>query len=201
MKLHVIGDVHGKLEDFYRIIGNGIIPTEDYIIQVGDLGFEYEVNKLREDLGVLPNLKIICGNHDYIPEKDNYPYVGDYHIFYKGKVMMIRGANSIDRSIRIQGRDWFDNEELSYKESLEVYDTYLRVKPEIVITHDAPANVVEYMFGYKEHSFTRKFLEHLFVQHSPKQWIFGHHHKSMEIIAGNTVFTCLAELEKKTFSI
>jgi Icc-related predicted phosphoesterase len=114
---------------------------------------------------------------------------------------MVRGAESIDKHIRIEGLDWFANEELSYSEQLEAFDEYIKVKPEIVVSHDCPQSVMEKLFGYPEKSQTRTMLEMMFQEHQPQLWVFGHHHRSKDVQINGTRFVCLNELETMTLEL
>ena len=141
------------------------------------------------------------GNHDYIPYLNKPHSLGNWS-FERG-IFTIRGANSIDIHKREEGLDWFRNEELNYQETNDVFDAYLRIKPEIVVTHDCPASVAEILFGMPTSgvnkqffkSTTRELLQGLFEEHQPRLHLFGHHHKSKDMIINGTRFICLAELE------
>ena len=95
------------------------------------------------------------------------------------------------------------SKELNYQETNDVFDAYLRIKPEIVVTHDCPASVAEILFGMPTSgvnkqffkSTTRELLQGLFEEHQPRLHLFGHHHKSKDMIINGTRFICLAELE------
>ena len=170
MKIHIIGDVHGKVMSLASLVNP--LDKDDLIFQVGDLGFEHSLNKTRELLKH-PNFFVVPGNHDYFPEVGNAPYLNMVEDFIvdNNTLMTIGGANSIDKYHRIEGRDWFRDEEITYAASISILEN---------------------------HSFTRKFLDALFEIHQPDGWFFGHHHKSMEGILNGTYFKCLNELEKIT---
>lgn len=194
MKLTAIGDVHGKVHEYKKITDKC-----KFSICVGDFGFEPEWNW---------HAKTIEGRHYINPGNHDFgPYMGDqltqscgnFGWWDEYQLMTIRGAESIDKHHRIEGLDWFANEELNYQEQLKAFDWYCNVKPKIVISHDCPQSVMEKLFGYPEKSQTRIMLENMFQVHRPELWIFGHHHKSKDIQINATRFICLAELE--TFQI
>ena len=191
-KITIIGDVHGKLERYKQIIDNC-----DFSICVGDFGFKNEWDEMYPVVfNKLPQQhKVNPGNHDYGPylskhllSTGNFGWWPDYSIF------TIRGADSIDKHLRLEGVDWFANEELNYQEQLEAYDWYCKVRPKIVISHDCPQTVMETLFGYPEKSQTRTMLQNMFDEHQPELWVFGHHHKSKDVNINGTRFVCLAEL-------
>jgi len=180
-----IGDVHGKVSRY-----KSIVDRYDASIQVGDFGFKKEHDWYKKHIS--PEHKINFGNHDYYPYLNENYSCGNHS--YDNGIFTIRGADSIDRKFRIDGVDWFRDEELSYLESLEVIDAYRLAKPEIVCSHDCPQSVCEELFGHPP-SFTRKLLDYLLSIHQPLIWVFGHHHQSIDTTIGSTRFKCLAALE------
>ena len=191
----IVGDVHGKINEFYKILQK--YPNED-IFQLGDFGFKkqhlWAKNNLKE------NQKIIFGNHDYYPMLNESYSVGNFKYFPTLNTFTIRGAQSIDKYIRTEGIDWFNNEELTYSEINELFDSILEIKPKIILSHTCPEIVQETLFGYnsnniKNKSRTTQMLQSLFELYQPEYWIFGHHHKSVNIQMNETKFICLTELE------
>jgi predicted phosphodiesterase len=194
MKIIVIGDVHCKIKKYHEIISSC-----EKSIQVGDFGFREEWDWLEENVSA--EHKINMGNHDYIPYLNKPHSLGNWS--YENGIFTVRGANSVDIHKRTEGIDWFPNEEINYQETNEVFDNYIEIKPEIMITHDCPSSVAEILFGFptsginKEvfKSHTRELLQGLFEIHQPRIHIFGHHHKSRDMVINGTRFICLAELE------
>jgi hypothetical protein len=119
----------------------------------------------------------------------DYSYCGDWG------VMTVRGAKSCDKHLRYIGIDWFDNEELSYAEWNSVFDLYAEKKPNIMITHDCPADVRSIVWGINDKSITSSAFNGLLGIHKPKLWVFGHHHKSIDMEIDGVRYVCLAELE------
>lgn len=186
----IIGDTHGKVKEYYKLIQN---QTES--IQLGDFGFKSSYEWYLNNVDISKH-KIVMGNHD------DYNYI-DYTLgnwSYVNNIFTIRGANSIDKSKRIEGVDWFNKEELNYFEANEVMDNYEKVKPSIVVSHDCPAIIAELFFNFPKNdynykTFTRSFLDGIFEIHKPDLWIFAHHHSSRNEIVDTTRFICLNELE------
>ncbi len=190
----IIGDVHGKLNEYREII-----DSHDESICVGDFGFKKEWDQLDEWFITGHSHMINMGNHDYHPVRHTHRNsLGNWNYSING-IFTVAGADSIDKHHRIEGIDWFDNEELTYSEGLEVLVKYLVYKPSVVVTHDCPQYIMEYLFGYFEKSRTRQLLQAMFDEHQPDLWLFGHHHKSISCKKGRTKFICLNELE--TFQI
>lgn len=178
----IIGDVHGQYNQYLQLL-----IGEEKSIQLGDLGFDYT------PLANLPlTHRFIQGNHDNYDIKDPHA-LGDYgqhEGFY-----YIRGAKSIDRNARVEGVDWWRNEELSYLEFSHAIAQYATTKPDIMLSHDCPHSVCLNHFGYTDHSPTRMALQVALEHHRPKLWIFGHHHKSLDVTIDGTRFICLNILE------
>lgn len=194
MKYLIIGDVHGKVNEYLIIINN--LPLHFNTIQIGDFGFK------TQHLWHLKNIdnskhKILFGNHD------DYSFLGFPHSYGNYKIFsdafLIRGAYSIDKHLRTPGRDWFSNEELTYSEMQTAIDEYEENKPSIVISHDCPQSIRKNLFNIPEKSITSNGLQIMLEIHKPDVWIFGHHHKSKDITIDGTRFICLSELE--TFEI
>lgn len=192
MNITFIGDPHGKIDDLVRIVKSATQPTK--FICVGDLGFKYQVEQIYAKLRGI-DFNCVPGNHDYIPWKDKWPYLGDYCYFPDESIFTVRGADSIDKHLRTERRDWFAAEEMTYQEGLLAFDEYVKVKPRIVVSHDCPQSVMTSLFGYPEKSQTRTMLEHMFEAHKPDLWVFGHHHSSKDVNILGTRFVCLEELE------
>lgn len=189
----IIGDVHGKLDQYKEITDNCA-----FSICVGDFGFQKEWDWHHENIGGCHEINM--GNHDYLPYLYSHPAsLRNYNYFPSFGVFSVRGAFSIDKIHRTEGLDWFPNEELTYQEGLHCFDEYCKIKPKIVISHDCPQSVCYSLFGIYQKSDTRNLLQAMFEEHEPELWVFGHHHESKDIAFGKTRFICLNELE--TFEI
>ena len=198
----IIGDVHGHFQMFDMLVRKF---TGEQIIQVGDLGIGF---------GPLPdqtwanNVNFIRGNHDN-PERcrEYESYQGDYGYDASGNFFWVAGAFSMDRDLRIEGISWWADEELSYSELGNVIDLYEFIKPDYVLTHEAPAKAGKcLLYGLKGSYFAEKnsstdsrtaqALQNMLDIHQPKEWVFGHYHfnHSFAVPFYNTKFTCVDEL-------
>jgi hypothetical protein len=195
MKLTIIGDVHEKVHQYKKII-----DKSKFSICVGDFGFEPEWGWLAKSVDCLRH-KVLMGNHDYYPVLNTHlaSIAGSLVLgHYSDDIFCVRGADSIDKHLRIEGLDWFANEELSYQEGLELFDYYIDSKPRIVISHDCPQSVMNHFWKYSwsfGKSNTRNLLEAMFNEHQPEFWFFGHHRESKDELINGTRFICLYELE------
>lgn len=211
----VLGDTHGE---WNRL--NDLIEREvpERIIQLGDFGFwpnfeEFSLNKIKLQGCIL---EFIDGNHEdhwSLRERTkHFPVVHD-GIFYnsRGSVIQIHdnmnalcfgGADSIDKSMRKIGLDWFPEEVGSQKdfENLPSDDT----KIECVFSHTAPQVAIDYLFnknviGSSQYiDPTVQILDIILEKWRPKYWFFGHFHvpERMTFMINKTCFTTLGMLEK-----
>ncbi len=205
-KVRIIGDVHGEYRKYKELA-----DQSKYSIQVGDLGFNYNV------LHELDHTRhiVIPGNHDNYDKVHLYDHIlcsfGEYELngleFY-----FVRGGFSIDWAARLQQQNysgqktWFSEEELCYTKLINAVELFEKVKPDFVITHEAPRSIIHNItdgrilknYGYDPEKFTTRTSEALqcmFEAHQPKEWIFGHYHRSWSDTINGTKFRCLAELE------
>lgn len=188
MSTLLIGDVHGKINEYLKIINKTKFST----IQLGDFGFKKQHNWHLKNIDNSKH-KILFGNHDDYTFLNENHSLGDY--YSNDNYMCVRGAYSIDQHHRIENVDWWRNEELSYNEMIDAIDHYNTIKPKIMLTHDCPQIIRQHIFGITEKSITSNALQMMFENHQPDTWVFGHHHRSVDVVIKNTRFVCLNELE------
>lgn len=185
--LRIIGDVHGKLDQLRRLYRNPAVA-------IGDVGFKAEWDALDFEPTAF---KIVRGNHDY--PYDDSPYdLGDFGYQTLGGVsfFFVRGAWSIDSAYRTIGRDFFPEEECSYTVLQEAIESYRALRPEIVLTHDAPISIYPFLVkGSIRGSRTAEALQVMLEVHRPTLWLFGHHHQSITIVRDGCTLRGLDELE------
>jgi hypothetical protein len=140
------------------------------------------------------------GNHDN-PEysRRSKHYLGDFgsREIDGLRVFFVSGALSIDRDLRIEGLDWWPEEELSMAQLYEAIDAYIEYKPDVMLTHDGPDIATDALkrrhFLHKERrpSRTAQALNAMFEQYQPKHWVFGHWHVRHRETINGTDFRCL----------
>jgi hypothetical protein len=147
----------------------------------------------------IPNLYVVAGNHDdIVTARETSIFLGDFgdlgeHIPGLENVFFLRGANPIDRDLRVEGRDWWAEEELSDEELEEAIALFSRVRPRVMLSHDCPLVIGHMLLGADLiPSRTATALWRMLQLHEPERWYFGHHHISWERQIGNTTFRCLA---------
>ncbi len=201
--IKIIGDIHGKTGDYKRLVRS--MPDGQRSIQIGDMGVGFRdvvVHDMSQDH------KWFRGNHD-CPEKcRKHPnYLGDYGYLSEDRLFWLAGAFSIDRMYRQIGVSWWQDEELSYEKLWAAIKLYEEVKPEFIISHEAPTaaailtltslGLVGNYFEAKKScatSRTAEALQTMFDFHKPKEWVFGHYHVSKTFDLLGTKFTCVPEL-------
>lgn len=190
--LTIIGDVHGY-HDTYLNIATRCEGT----VQVGDFGFDYAVMN-----GMDPDMhRIIGGNHDNYDIIGEVPhYLGNYGTTNVAGVdfFFVRGEQSVDAHLRIEGRNWWRNEELDMGTGYAALEAYAAARPDIVITHGCPASIMGSFLTNPAKitpSRTAQLLDAMWQAHQPSLWVFGHHHVSRSVQVEQTTFRCLNELE------
>lgn len=182
---------------------------------MGDCGYEYDYLNLLDG----NKHKLIHGNHDQIDIVGQYPhFLGRFGFseLNEVKFFFVSGGFSIDKKYRMKAyysgsapQTYFFNEELSQAEGMQCLELYEKIKPDLVLTHEAPRSITREMFnpeklrdwGFDPETFTtstQELLEQMLEIHYPKFWYFGHHHTSKILSRKNCVFQCLSELETKT---
>lgn len=198
--VRIIGDVHGKAREYCTIASEA-----EYSLQIGDMGFSecYDFVDHMMDKGYLnPKRHVFFGgNHD---DYHNLPYwhLGDFGaVPFINNSFFIRGAQSIDKDMRTMGYDWWSEEQLGYRSSMDALNQYETIKPDIMFSHDAPDSIAVNMFPDHKliNTHTGRLLSNCYEAHQPKVWIFGHWHIPTIRDFGNTTFICLGELNYITY--
>lgn len=200
-KIVVIGDLHGKTQQYQKMLRQKY--ADQRTIQVGDVGIGFKGVGLHE----MPlQHRWFRGNHDNPAKcRANKNYLGDFGYLPEDKLFWLAGAFSIDKDWRIPGVSWWEDEELSYEELASAILLYDQVRPDYVLSHEAPARVGRSMldglmgpyFSAKTEccmSRTAEALQQMFEIHRPKEWVFGHYHVDKSFEINGTLFTCVAEL-------
>lgn len=185
------------------------------IIQLGDVGLGFHGCK---GLKLLPkHFRFFRGNHDNPAVIRKHPrFMGEYGVDPRTGVFFVGGAGSIDRHLRVEGRDWWPDEELSMSQLQAAIDLYEKTKPEVVATHTCPESLIDWVLNEdrghiigkgngKPFRFppdrTSVALQRMLDIHRPAYWVFGHYHYSCSTIIDGTKFQCLAEREIETITI
>lgn len=206
-----IGDVHGKFGRYKEILKSSVYPT----IQVGDMGVGFlkfphgeKTANPPYDLMVEKDALFIRGNHDNPEFCLQHPRcIKDGTVI--DNMMFCGGAVSIDKAYRHEGFSWWEDEELSESDLVNVEQTYAVAKPEIMVSHECPEKIAALLVGRLNNlatpgqkwkldprwdSRTRHAFDRMHSVHQPQLWIFGHWHVRFDDIVDGTRFICLPEL-------
>lgn len=201
-KIVLIGDVHGKIAEYQRLLRRFMEPT----IQVGDMGIGFTKGGIPITVGDLDKKdRWFHGNHDNpVDCSKEKGYLGRFGMTSEG-IFFASGAFSVDAFYRTIDRDWFYDEELTEEEMSAALQLYTEMKPDIVATHECPKSIRPFMLhainkprGPIYESRTTDFLERCLLVHKPKIWVFGHWHRSFDREIDGVRFICLNELEPVT---
>lgn len=198
-KITIIGDVHGKTQQYQKMLRQNYEGQRT--IQIGDMGIGFKgVGLHAMDM----NHRWFRGNHDD-PDKcyENKNYLGDFGFLEDDNLFYLAGAFSIDRVWRVPGVSWWAGEELSSSKLQEAIDIYVKKKPRFVISHECPSTASVWLLGTLMIGFrpeklvstrTGEAMQYMFDQHKPEKWIFGHYHIDKTFNWKGTEFTCVNEL-------
>ena len=194
--LRVIGDVHGLYSKYLDLI-----KKSEYSVQLGDFGFNYDCLKNIDPV----KHKIIGGNHDNYDKLVKIPHYTGNWSYFKHKnlsIFTIRGGYSLDKKMRIPFVSWWPNEELNSNESIKVLENYCKHKPDIVLSHEAPTEIVDllynkYWISSSFHSYTSKLLSFCLKHCKPQLWVFGHYHRKFwtKLENSSTIYCGLGQLD------
>jgi hypothetical protein len=211
--MRIIGDVHGKVDEYVNIAN-----CSDVSVQLGDMSYDYS-RMIRVDSN---KHKFLGGNHEDYNKYHKQPHsLGNWGLVndevtlpFDNKVFFVRGGFSpnvhslIDEYVLTGKQKWFYDEELKETVLDNAIYNYSIVLPDIVLSHDCPIDVKNTFFDLPEimkkfewnknhHSRTQNALQCMFNIHKPKLWLFGHWHRSYDMIIDGTRFICLDKLKYK----
>lgn len=134
----------------------------------------------------------IRGNKDEI-ERCNAraDYLGDFGYMPKLKLYFISGAASVDKPLHV--------EQLSNRAFEEAFYEILKIKPEIIVSHDCPFKLG--LAEWQGKTATNQWLDKIFRAYQPMLWVFGHHHVHFDKTVNGCQFYGLAKYAVKDFDI
>ena len=205
----IIGDVHRDFGILNAFINK---HRPKMIISCGDFGYWPRIkekskgNRPPKPLTVKTgDTKVyFCdGNHEdhwslnQLENNEVYPNVfymkrGSVLTLHDGRnCLFMGGAQSIDRDMRLEGFDWFPEEEISWKDMENLPDPNTKI--DIVISHTCPSDIISQIGGYNTtvEDWSRKALSHIRQLYLPDLWYFGHFHMFKTFYALNCRWTVL----------
>lgn len=212
MTIFITGDIHGnvdlqKLNDFT----DRRLTRDDILLVAGDFGAPWQHPESKLDRSTLrfhekqPYTTVfIDGNHENFHALETYPIVNFHgarchrirpHVFHmmRGEVLNAEGhriwgmggAVSVDRKWRTENVSWWPQEVPSLSEWRHAEEMLIAARPNMIVTHDAPASVIQAIYrGIEDRIVQSQVTEHLeqILQIIKAQaipatdWYFGHHH-------------------------
>jgi hypothetical protein len=207
MYLRVLSDIHCERKLYLRTL-----VTSPYSVQIGDFDDSYD---WLEAENVDPSRhKFFTGDYDNLDLAPKSPHnLGDFGVHQIpeiGELFFVRGAYSVDHLVRrtapqkVKGalypRDyWPEIEQLNVEQGKECLALYKEVRPNVVLSHEAPYSIVPlisdpkavHLPGFRQTALstnTNGLLEVMFQSHQPKLWVFGHYHSHFERTLQGTSF-------------
>ena len=224
-ELMFIGDTHGDLSNFYYNMNRNLLDDGTFI-HVGDFGAGFNkkrttwLNKINLNLAKHNiHMYVIRGNHDDPSffqgnhEYSNLILLKDYTILeIQGrKILLVGGAISVDRLLRIQSHNkkygatyWYNEEFVLQKDFLKTLDGITDV-----VTHTAPimcypnSGFPSFVHSYAledmnllnelevERTKMQEMYEILKENNNINNWYYGHFHASHTQKIDGTKFTLL----------
>jgi len=193
--IYILGDIHTDFSTLNDFIKN---MSPDIILQCGDFGYWPRFKSLNQ-VDMIKNHKTkiyFCdGNHEdhYNLQKitkENKTEIAP-NIFYmprgsiltlpdNRKVLFIGGAFSIDWQNRIDGKDWFSEDELLKEKDIQWIYNMKEGDIDIVISHTAPQEFRINLGPGPDENIDpcRKVLSFVLEKLKPPRWYFGHWHRN-----------------------
>jgi len=191
-KIMVMGDVHGKFSVMNTLINR---KQPWMVLACGDFGYWPKIERYRDSYGqiVKPTAPRVgntqvhwCdGNHEDHHSLKSAPVNGELwpNVFYHRRgstltlpdgrvILFMGGAESVDKSFRTPGFDWFPEESITQADLDALPDCHV----DIVISHTCPMEFqMQSMFEFNERQ-SRIALSVVLEKYKPKEWFFGHWH-------------------------
>ena len=229
--IYITGDTHREFTKILFLSFQSKTTYDDVIIILGDVGVNYyngEIdNQLKEQLSKVP-ITFFCihGNHEKRPQtintykekiykdgivyyEDKYPNLlfakdGEIYNFDNKKVLVIGGAYSIDKEIRIaKGYGWWKDEQPSEKLKKEILEKIKDNKDiDIVLSHTCPYKYLTheaFLDGIEQSKVdygTEKFLDFIEENVNYKKWYCGHFHIDKKIDKIEFLFNNVNDFDK-----
>lgn len=216
MAVYITGDTHGgltirKLES-KRFPEGKKLTKEDYLIVLGDFGI-WKTKRAQDFLRWISDKKwttlFVEGNHEDYEYLKTFPMVnmfgskvrkindsvyqllrGEVYEIEEKKIFTFGGARSVDRytSCRVEGVDWFPEEESTYEEECVALDNLSKVsnKVDFILTHTCSKSTLSelgelYRIYIENYDNQNKFLEEIKNNIEYSAWAFGHIHKDYRV--------------------
>jgi len=215
MSVYATGDAHGERGRIAEL--DRLLEAGDFVIFCGDFGYLYrddiEEREFLDSLETRPYaILFIDGNHENFPAICSYPEEtwngGKIHRIRKNVIHLCRGqvfeidglkiftfggGYSIDRTMRCEGKSWWQEEMPSFEEYIEGKRNLQKNGWEVdcIITHTLNYKSIQVLGALERYNGVKTicpeemplnfYLEDIREQTKYKKWLFGHFHKDREI--------------------
>lgn len=197
--------MHGRT-NLFDVVQSAETKGVRHIVQVGDLSCFWPGPKDALDRWIIKRAEqkkwtaeiLTCGgNHEnwdlfdkLAAEQDQdkvelYPGSGVFYVRRGAALeldgishLFLGGAESTDKHKRVEGLNLWEQREEPNKEEFALFkERFNSLKPDTVVTHDAPLRV-NFKRLRRNSSKVPNFLEDVLKKskHRPRRWYFGHHH-------------------------
>lgn len=191
--MYIISDIHGDVNTFLKLMSKKPLQEKEVVL-LGDVGYgfpEFDVDRFNDFLLRNSHISfyIIQGNHDNADCMNTYMHNVWYittesgaivHHIDNNSVIMIPGALSYDKNLRVPGLSWWENEQLSEEQLAE--SIKLATSCDIILSHDAPLQQYFMFFPETKTSMTNRALDTLLFslirENKNITWVHGHLHYS-----------------------
>lgn len=211
-----LGDIHANFSVLTNVRKR--YPNADEIIVVGDFGYGFpnrrsddkyhNYHQLRHIVNTFTDTKVrfVRGNHDNLDAilsdfpMGNVEYIPDGTIeddvLYVGGAWSIDGVTGVWPNSRLEGIDWWKNEELTDDEWEALFESLKGREEEItmIVSHDFPKDVFSQILPNSRYYNTRtqeRLSELWKMLPNVKLWVGGHYHVSRRFEQGGTQFVVL----------
>jgi DNA repair exonuclease SbcCD nuclease subunit len=203
--IYITGDTHGVNLYEDRLFKDIEFTSKDKLIILGDFGFLFDedieielirINELQKKLKC--EILFIDGNHENFTKlnamstEEKYGGVvgkiipnvyhlkrGEKYIINDKKFLVMGGAASVDKHLRIEGISWWKEEIPNRTEIDHLLDTMEECNEyDYILTHTCPESIFNIMFSnyHNNEDYTRKILDFILKEVIFKKWYFGHFH-------------------------
>ena len=227
--IYITGDTHGDFRRIAYFADTAGTAKDDILIILGDAGINYDWNRrkwLLEQLADFPiTMFCIHGNHEMRPQhipsyikkswhggvvyvEPEYPNVlfaqdGDIYTFDEKKCIVIGGAYSIDKDIRLaNGFAWWSDEQPSeeIKKYVERNLEKHHNRVDVVLSHTCPLQYEPrevFLDGYDDAEVdksTESWLGEIEGRITYTKWYCGHYHTEKQVDKLEFLFQSIRKL-------
>lgn len=210
-RLFITGDTHNNIDiyklDAKYFPEQKDLTKEDVLLIAGDFGVPWYKPHTKADEALLDQYEarnfttvFVDGNHENFEALYEYPktvFAGACchqlrpHVLHamRGEVLQLAGhkilcmggADSHDKIYRTAHISWWREERPSLEEFEHARRNLIEQKPDIIVSHDAPARIVLEMYPKDHPGVVPEYLEQLCTTAEENHinvtdWYFGHHH-------------------------